>query len=41
MKLDAERIWNWLRTFAAMLAATTIASGDMADRAEAFLEFAP
>ena len=41
MQVDPDRIWDWLRTFAAMLAATTIASGRMPNRAEAFLAIAP
>jgi streptomycin 6-kinase len=41
LDLDADRIWDWLRIFAAMLAATTLARGDMSDRAGAFLAIAP
>ncbi len=39
--LDPDRIWDWCRTFAAMLAATTAARGGPSDRVDAFLELAP
>lgn len=38
---DGDRIWQWCRTFAAMLAATTAMRGGDARRVAAFLEIAP
>jgi streptomycin 6-kinase len=39
--LDAERLWGWCGAFAAMLAASTAASGGPADRVAAVLALAP
>jgi streptomycin 6-kinase len=39
--LDADRIWEWCRTFAAMLAATTNSRDGSPDRIAAFLSMAP
>lgn len=41
MGVGAERIWDWVRAFAAMLAGKTLTRGDRPDRAEAFLAIAP
>ena len=38
---DAERLWEWCRTFAAMLAATTMLREGQTDRFNAFLALAP
>lgn len=38
--LDADRIWNWCRTFAGMLAASTYAREGRTERFEAFLDLA-
>ncbi len=39
--IDPVRVWDWCRTFAAMLAATTATRGGDAERVEAFLALAP
>jgi streptomycin 6-kinase len=39
--IDRNRVWDWCRTFAAMLAATTATRGGRADRVDAFLALAP
>lgn len=39
--VDRERVWDWCRTFAAMLAATTATRGGRPDRVDAFLALAP
>jgi streptomycin 6-kinase len=38
---DAERLWEWCRTFAAMLAATTALREGQTDRFDAFIALAP
>ncbi|HSF87074.1 MAG TPA: hypothetical protein VLG28_15640 [Acidimicrobiia bacterium] len=40
LAVDPARIWEWCRTFAAMLAATTAARGGDAARVDAFLGLA-
>lgn len=40
LDVDRDRVWNWCRTFAAMLAATTATRGGNSDRVDAFLAIA-
>lgn len=41
LDVDRSRVWDWCRTFAAMLAATTATRGGDSDRVDAFLALAP
>lgn len=41
LDVDRSRVWDWCRTFAAMLAATTATRGGDSERIDAFLALAP